>query len=519
MTDRVRSKWEKEIANDISAIREAATQATLTEVLFLLTLMHNMRLLSYEPHAPAGENPRVLQHVVSQTQEAIRYAVSMILKFGKSRIRTDKQSRRFLLDHGLVVRILNTTKILNSKYEMGALVGLAEAHPFGERDRYVELDFRSVAADPVARGLWAYFARTELSGELARTTRPKGLAEFVNGYLERFGPVADLIPPVFGVELETIARFVLHVGDEFRRRTAAAAAAMGVRDDGDIVPVNTVEWFQRYSQTLLFPVDALREALGEDVLRLIDRLTFPAEDFDEANLQVHALWRAPLIRVGPLLVVCPEFLLDSLHPNTHYSLLEAETVKAEYMARAARIFVDRVATVAAQLGWIERAREVFVRKGKRDLGDLDLVLEKDGEVLAIEAKGHVLPLPVYFHDAEATRRHLERSQQAIEAKVQARIDYLRDHHADYGLPADFRYIVVTQSPEVLSHFSALLVLSLEEFAAWLGQTPLLATFEQVSEEVYGHLAPLTADDLKTLLDEGILAFDARPPPDGAGSSG
>lgn len=509
--DRVRSKWEAEIAKEIAGIREAAAEATLTEVLFLLTMMHTVRVLAHEPAASAGQNPRVLQYVVAQTQEALRYSVSMILKFGTPRIRGDEVSKEFLLDHALAVRILNMVKVLNSKYELGALVAIADARAFGERDRYVEVDFRRVAADPVASRFLAYFARTELSAEITRVMARKGFTAFVNAYLDRFYPVADLIPPVFGVSLETIDRFVRHIEDSLRSRMEAAAAAMGVHGEDDIIPVNTNEWFQRYSRTLVFSIDTLRGALGDDALRLIDRLTFSPTAFDEQDLRVHSLWRTPLIRVDSMLVVSPEFLLDSLHPNTHYSLLEAKSAKAAYKERSAIGFVNRVAAAAAQHGWAERARDVFIRKGKRDLGDLDLVLEKNGEVLAVEAKGHALPLPVYFHDVGATQEHLERLQRDVEAKVQARIDYLRDHYADYGLPANFRYVVVTLNPEVLSHFSDLLVLTLDEFAVWLAQTPLAATFDEVHGATYGHLQAMTADDLKTLLEEGALAFDVQPP--------
>ena len=108
----------------------------------------------------------------------------------------------------------------------------------------------------------------------------------------------------------------------------------------------------------------------------------------------------------------------------------------------------------------EVARDLYLREGKRELGDIDLVMSHpSGVQLLVEAKNHALPLPVYFKSVSHTVEHLGKTKLEWEAKVVQRREHLKRMGHMYGIEADIQYVIVTQNPEPLTHYSDVLTLA------------------------------------------------------------
>ncbi|SDW90939.1 hypothetical protein [Nitrosomonas communis] len=52
-------------------------------------------------------------------------------------------------------------------------------------------------------------------------------------------------------------------------------------------------------------------------------------------------------------------------------------------------------------------------------------------------------------------------------KILRRVAHLQKRHDKYEIPGDFIFIAVSRFPEVVAHFSDILILSIEEFNLWL----------------------------------------------------
>ena len=112
------------------------------------------------------------------------------------------------------------------------------------------------------------------------------------------------------------------------------------------------------------------------------------------------------------------------------------------------------------------------------------ITKKLDQYLLIEAKSHSIPLNVYFGDIIATKKHLQYLQSYWENKVSTRFEHLNKHLKDYNIGNNYKYIIVSKYPEILSHFSKFLVLSLEEYEYFLQNIHQDYNFEKIYENLY-----------------------------------
>ncbi len=225
-------------------------------------------------------------------------------------------------------------------------------------------------------------------------------------------------------------------------------------------------------------------------------------DLDEDQRLFDQVARKPFLKVDDYFILSPEIILDSLFVNTHYKLLECSQNADEYKSRSSTRFIDNICLTASKAGFIEVGREKDVFNGRHNLGDIDLILKNDeGDFLLIEAKNHTLPLSVYWHQFEAESKRLEYQQNDWERKVLQRISYLKGHYNDYGISASFKYIIVTKRPEILSHFSEILVLSLFEFENWICSPPLKFNFHDVYANMESHYSINEEDSLEEVVNK------------------
>lgn len=176
------------------------------------------------------------------------------------------------------------------------------------------------------------------------------------------------------------------------------------------------------------------------------------------------------------------------------------------MELSAAQFIDKISSVAAGAGYREVGRDIYLKEGKKDIGDIDLFLwnaETDHSLL-IEAKNHTLPLPVYFRSPKAVDDHVSRNRD-WESKVQRRIAHLRSDDRSFCVVGDWDYLVVTLMPEPLSHVTDILILSLGEFERWLSECPRPSEFSQLHEILHNpNSTDYSLEDMQEMQEEGFV---------------
>ena len=255
-------------------------------------------------------------------------------------------------------------------------------------------------------------------------------------------------------------------------------------DSKNCLRINDLRNYLLLIPNYIIPLKELLEKLDPSQVFLLLRLILESKDIDVYNLKYYELTRKPIINVNGLLFICPEFLLESICLNTHYSLLENSSVKQTYIKQASDIFVEKIESLAKNYGFSTYMKEHNLYEGKRCIGDLDLVLKKDDFFLIIEAKNYSLPLNIYFHDLDATKKYKDYLLQDWDKHVYERNNYIKNHFADLGMSSNFKYIYVTRWPEILSHFSSFLCLSFYEFEFYLKNQNKEISFEEIYEALY-----------------------------------
>jgi len=236
------------------------------------------------------------------------------------------------------------------------------------------------------------------------------------------------------------------------------------------------------------------------VLNGYNKLIFKPNNFNISELSYPQILREPIIKINDYYIVSPELLLDSLHINIHYSLLESEKTRNEYKENSAIQFVDDIINISKKYCYIEIQRELELYKKKNKLGDIDLILynKNKNKYLLIEAKNHSLPLAVYHGDLIAIKEHLERLKISWEQKVLNRLEHIKQHYDKYNIGSDFDYIIVSKYPEIISHTSNLLILAIKEYEYYLEHSAL--GFKQINQKMY-YEDKLSHNDLKTLSED------------------
>jgi hypothetical protein len=224
----------------------------------------------------------------------------------------------------------------------------------------------------------------------------------------------------------------------------------------------------------------LETALSSDFLAYLRRTPFDPNEIADSELRFHYVSRRPFLIGDKFAIFSPELVFDSMLGNTHYTFLESIKSKQKYMELSAVQFIDEIAAVAAHAGYREVGRDIYLKEGKKDIGDIDLFLwnaETDHSLL-IEAKNHALPLPVFFRSPVAIDEHVSRNRD-WESKVKRRIDHLRGENTSFCVLGAWDYQVVTLMPEPLAHCTDLFVLSIDEFKQWLAENPRPESFSEL----------------------------------------
>jgi hypothetical protein len=189
--------------------------------------------------------------------------------------------------------------------------------------------------------------------------------------------------------------------------------------------------------------------------------------------------------------------------------LEDPRTKDSYQAKRAIQFQNRVESLLGSAGMQILAKNVGAKLGKLDIGDVDILAEDANNYFNIECKGAVLPLRAYFHDFEYIRDvHLPylRETKGWDTKVVARQQWLETKRSELGLRSDkpLLSLIISDSPEILSHYSKTLCLSLHEFPLWYSAAKKhnkLMGFDEFMQEVLREMMAVPTDATRSEIEE------------------
>ncbi|MES2678530.1 MAG: hypothetical protein V4635_01535 [Bacteroidota bacterium] len=495
-------KLKTEIEKDIGVAVETAKYAKLFELLYFIYELkrHRLQKVYATDH---GEQAVFIQFATNIVEESVKYSIQLIAKYYTPDLTFDKESKKPVINFKVTQLLDKQTTYINSKYESLSMVQLFIVTLMDPGAKKLKIDMSNVNSDIDAKKFFDYFLRIDRDNDIKKSST-KMKYELLKNFKEEYDPVGDLFQKAYSISVDEFCEFINKILER------AKLIIEKTKHNFEFLPNGNVN-DQSFKTFLVFVPSFLineRElaSFGKKYDNLVDLLTFKPDKYDEKQLRFHLITRTPFIKVKKFFVISPELLLDSLFTNTHYSLLESTLVKEEYKARQANLYLDKLVSIASKYGYTEVEREKDLFEKGDQIGDIDLILkDKDGNFLLIEAKNHMLPMDIYFKDILKTREHLSYLQTKWEEKVLKRVAHLQSNHSQYGIPASYKYIVVSRFPEIISHYSNLLILSTAEFEFWLSRSEWSDSFDVITTEFYKtHEDRFTKEDLERLSESQIF---------------
>jgi len=499
------AKLKLELPKDIVQAIDVARKCGLWDFLRLCYLLRLNRMIQLVPELREKMTPADTI-AVQLGDESLKYAIALVAKHGNwsSEVPTLTDAAGF--DNQRVNTLSELTRYINAKFEAEKLLYVADVTVSGIRDQDATLDIQAGMNDPV-RALYMDFGVRVEQSTMRRKDKLLSVEELIQRLHDEYANVAELFESDNQISLSaycagigTLARIL--------REKGTLAEEVCTSADGRIYPQER-NTFVAMAGIMIFTDAELQASISPEFLKYLQNHPFAVESQNDDELRFHYLSRRPFFVGNGFTVLSPDLIFDSILDNAHFTLLESEASKQEYMAKKSGQFIDQIASVASAFGYTEVERERDLYEGKNNIGDIDLVLNNNvtGHTLFIEAKNHALPLDVYFVKPDAIDQHINRTSD-WEKKVKRRIEHVKAG----AQPKPWDYIVVSRMPEPYSHVTDLLVLSLDEFQFWLAQAPRPATFTEVYKAIYKlNLPNISVEQLQELHNGNFLLanFDQK----------
>jgi hypothetical protein len=477
-------KTQSELSKDVNEVILFAGHTGLGELLFFLHALHIVRIIGNKNEVPEAEK-EAFAVITRQATDAYKYLIQVLYKHGKKRLVEYKASKTYI-NPDLVSALTHSVTHINSKYETLSMLTLfndSDIEVSGERDQFLKMNLDNITKDERLNKFFQYAVRADRENDLQRDNM-KTKNDFLLHFKAEYQPYEDLFEISFGVNLDTFINTIDFILDSLQKQMMASEDRSVKLENGRI-DVQAYGTIMAFGNSLFLEKKTIFEKFGAQIQDVLTQLTFQTESFDEHQLMYNLVARQPIFEHEDHFLISPELLLDSLFVNSHYSLLETSKAKEEYKKRYATIFVDKIVETAKKFGYYEVTRELELYEGKDQIGDIDLVLKNDNNhFILVEAKNHAIPMDVYFHDHPATEKRLNDLTNQWEKKVNRRLNNITINHAKYGIASTFNYLIISKSPEILSHFSKHLVLTINEFEYWLNQNNPAIKFDDFFEEMY-----------------------------------
>lgn len=497
------SKLHRELEKDISGAVDIARRCGIWD---LLRLLYEFRLSRICMFAPEFRDRMSKADIVGLhlNDEAMKYAISLVVKHGDWNNFSELNSPLSGFSVSRVHELEKITRYINAKYESEILLNVAEVEVFGERDEHCKINLEAGLRDPV-RNMHMQFGlrieKTARDGKNALLAIPVLLEKFRLEYL----PLTEFYEQDNGISVEEFCQGMLDLHSYLIKRGREVEAEL-LDPKTNLVDPLLAKAFIKLSRTFVMTDSEMEANLNPRFLDYLRRNPFEPAAVSDSELRFHYVSRRPYFFGDGFAIISPELVFDSVMGNTRYTFLESFQSKQKFMELSAAQFIDKIADVASVAGYRVVGRDIYLKERKKDIGDIDLFLwnEELDHCLLIEAKNHMLPLPVYFRDPTAVGEHISRNRD-WESKVKRRIDHLQGDNKSFCVIGNWDYLVVSLMPEPLSHVTDLLVLSLDEFETWVSLSPRVKKFADLHNILHTpDLAEYSPEDLKQMQDEGFV---------------
>jgi len=485
--ERALNKLKIEINKDIDMAVGMSKGCGLLELLYFVYYLHWVRLLPLFPNAK-NEKKELVNLYSNHLDDSFKYMISLTAKYGHWGFVIPEGQKAPVLNIKLVQFLIKHSNYINSKYETESLLQLFEVKVSGKRGQRVRIDFSKIDSDPEVRNFFNYFLRIDKDNNI-KVNSKQNKDTLIEDFKNEYSSSADLFQQEMGITIEEFCSLIDELLQKVINCMQAKADEVEKLPNGNIDIMNQIT-FLVLSKCFMYDKSKLYAEFNSRFHPALNRLTFNVNDFDSRQLRFHHIIRQPILSHKQFIIISPELILDSLFTNIHYSLIESPNVKEEYITRQATLFLNKISSIADKFGFHEVERNKDLYDGKKSIGDIDLILRNDrGHYLLVEAKNHALPMDIYFKDVTKTKEHLLYLQNGWEKKVQRRIEHLNNYHNKYSIPDNYLYIVVSRFPEIISHYSKLLILSIQEFEIWLEKYPTIISFDDFYKAYYGSQMP------------------------------
>ncbi|MFM5163543.1 hypothetical protein ACEUBB_10840 [Aeromonas rivipollensis] len=463
--------------NTIEQAVSIASQCGYWDLLGLCYVLKFNRLKMIHPSYRDGMSQGQLMSL-QLNEEALKYAISLVTKHG------DWKDEVSLLNFDIthVNPLQQCARHINALFEAERALDIAEVHARNENGQQYRLDLVAGLSD-ASRALYFHFGlRIERYAKLNKDNALSVEALIVK-LLKKYSGMSDLFESESGISLENYSVGLLMLHQALLERLKSIDEEL--THDANSFDPNSLLAIASITRAMIFTDTELEATVCSDFIAYLRRHSFDTDAFSDKELRFHYLTRRPFLIGNGFTLVSPELVFDSVMDNTHYTLLESEAAKAEYKIRNSGQFIDDVVAAAGRAGYQEKGRDIWLKEGRKDIGDIDLVLQhpETGHTLLVECKNHTLPLAVYFCSSEEIDTHIQHTLD-WEKKVQGRIKHLEGPHPDYLVEGEWDYVIVTHMPEPLAHISPLLIMTTDELKQWLAVSPRARCFSELYRQIY-----------------------------------
>lgn len=307
----------------------------------------------------------------------------------------------------------------------------------------------------------------------------KSFENALNDVLSDFIDFDDLVKIAFDISIGEIKEIIIGLKAELDIRYTYEYDNFTFKSK-DIIDSKNYNNHILYTSLLIFSKEQLLK-IHPKACKFVGLFTFIPDEFDPFELRYNYIDKKSIILIRDFYFISLELLINSLHAGLHYSLLDSMHVGEKYKKRESSLFEQKISDIAKKYGFETIERNVDLYERKRKLGDIDLLIKNsEQQKIYIEAKSYSLHSNIQAHDPVEMQKQLKIQQTKWESKVLARKQHIEKQTENKSIV----YIIVTRKPEILSHFSELLVLNIQEFEFWL-KNIRKDKFESIYDELYG----------------------------------
>jgi len=488
------NKANQEIQNSIQKIKKLCRDFSFGELAYCMYYIHTIRVFKHrELESIENMNMDRLNDVLKHTTSCIfKYSdISMIPKSNYS-INLDK-----------VILITKISNHIQNLHEISSYFTiLDEVELIGERNQHVKIDLSKIMDDPIKKKSFEYSARFQRANSYVNN-EPLSHIALLDKFAIKYVQYNSISNKIFGLTIQEIKNKLNELLSICIESMKNNEQNMPTLENGNI-DAQSIDTLKEIVKSFIFDEKTIFSIFGKNGMKFIRQFTFKKSDFKSHELNYDYISRKPFLKIKNKYIIVPELLLDSLLINFHYTLLENKEYTEKHKKTMSDIFVDEISDIGEKYDFSYFDSELELYKGKNKLGDIDLILRHknhDYDIL-IEAKNHTVPLSVYFANHHEISVRLKELQETWEKKVDKRHKHLLQNYEKYNIRKKIKYIIVSRYPEILSHHSDYLVLSIEEFDFYLQNDASYTNFDDLHNDLYNQ-QNWDNEDIEMLMKETL----------------